>query len=72
MNDPHAISEFRQAIGLLQHQNAGTDIGKALHFAAELLYRQGVPDNDRLIVLVSDGADWAQKSDDTTGEAVAA
>lgn len=72
MNDPHALSEFRQAVGLLQHQDAGTDIGRALHFAAELLYRQGVPDNDRLIVLVSDGADWTQKSDDTTGEAVAA
>lgn len=72
MNDPRAISDFRQAVGLLQHQDAGTDIGQALHFAAELLYRQGVPDNDRLIVLVSDGADWAQKSDDTTGEAVAA
>ena len=72
MDDTRAINDFRQAVGLLRPQNAGTDIGHALHFAAELLYRQGVPDNDRLIVLVSDGADWAAKSEDSTGEAVTA
>jgi hypothetical protein len=72
MDDPRALSQFRQAVGLLRPQDAGTDIGKALHFAAELLHRQGVPDNERLIVLVSDGADWHPKNEDTTGEAVVA
>ena len=71
-DDPQAIAEFRTAVGLLQPQKAGTDIGKALHFASELLYRQGVPGNDRLIVLVSDGADWAPATEEKTGEVVAA
>lgn len=70
--DVARIDQFRSAIGLLKHQDAGTDIGKALHYGADLLYRHGVPDNDRLIVLVSDGADWAPKGVDSTGEALAA
>lgn len=70
--DPRALDEFRQAVGLLTAKGPRTDIGQALHFAAELLHRQGVPDNDRLIVLVSDGAEWNPKSEDLTGEAVVA
>jgi hypothetical protein len=72
MDDPRAIQDFREAVGLLRHQDAATEIGQALHFAAELLHRQGISGNERLIVLVSDGADWAPKSEDSTGEAVAA
>ena len=45
---------------------------RALHFAAELLHRQGIPGNDRLIVSVSDGADWKPKGEEATGEAVRA
>ncbi|MFD9123494.1 vWA domain-containing protein [Kitasatospora sp. NPDC059571] len=66
------VREFRAAIGLLKHEEAGTDIGQALHFASELLYRYGLPQNDRLIVLVSDGADWSEKDEKATGEMLAA
>jgi hypothetical protein len=72
MDDPGAVAAFREAVNVLHYQKAGTDIGRALHFASELLYRHGVPDNDRLIVLVSDGAEWTPKSEESTGEAVAA
>ena len=72
MDDPRALTQFRQAVSLLSPQEAATDIGQALHFAAELLHRQGVPDNERLIVLVSDGADWDPGGDDKAGEAVVA
>jgi Mg-chelatase subunit ChlD len=72
MDDPSAVAAFQEAVNVLRYQDAGTDIGRALHFASELLYRHGVPDNDRLIVLVSDGAEWAPKSEDSIGEAVAA
>ncbi|MDB5581957.1 MAG: von Willebrand factor type [Bradyrhizobium sp.] len=69
---PEVVQEFRDAIGLLRAETAGTDIGKALHFAAELLVRHGHPANDRLIVLVSDGAHWSPKGDEATGEETAA
>src|SRR3712207_8930077 len=44
-----------------------TRIEVALHAAAELLYRHGHPGNERLIVLVSDGAQWSPGRDDDTG-----
>lgn len=62
------VQEFRDALSLLQAESAGTDIGQALQFAAELLYRHGHPANDRLIVLISDGAHWAKRGDEATGE----
>jgi hypothetical protein len=68
----NVINEFRHAIGQLIPQQAGTDIGRALHYASELLYRHGVPDNDALIVLVSDGAHWTPRGEEATGETVAA
>jgi Mg-chelatase subunit ChlD len=71
-DDARALADFRDAVNILRPQEAGTDIGQALHFASELLYRQGVPGNDRLIVLVSDGAEWAPQTEEATGEAVAA
>lgn len=69
-SEAHEIQEFRSAIGLLQ-ASGGTNIGKALHFAAELLYQHGTPENKRLIVLISDGASWTPKGIDSTGEVVA-
>lgn len=68
-SEDHVIQEFKSAIGLLQAWG-GTNIGKALHFAAELLYQHGVPGNKRLIVLISDGASWTPKGVDSTGEVV--
>ncbi|MET9025595.1 vWA domain-containing protein [Nocardia sp. NPDC004168] len=71
-DDERTLREFQGAIGLLRPENAATDIGQALHFASDLLHRHGVPGNDRLIVLVSDGADWKQQGEETAGEAVVA
>jgi hypothetical protein len=65
------IEQFRSAITLLRVENgAGTDIGNALHEAANLLYQHGREGNERLIVLVSDGADWAPKGEQASGELV--
>lgn len=66
------VGEFRDAINLLRAEQGGTDIGNALHYAAELLYKHGRPGNDRLLVLISDGADWKPKGQDATGEIVVA
>ncbi|MEU7037154.1 vWA domain-containing protein [Streptomyces sp. NPDC046237] len=66
-----SLEQLRGAVTLLKHGDQPTDIGKALHRAGELLYRHGVPDNDKLIVLVSDGAHWAPMSEDRSGESVA-
>jgi hypothetical protein len=65
-----SLEQLRGAVTLLKHGDQPTDIGKALHRAGELLYRHGVPDNDKLIVLVSDGAHWAPLSEDRSGESV--
>lgn len=65
---PELIRDFRGAIGLLRAENAGTLIGQALHYAAELLHKYGHPGNERLIVLISDGANWQPKDDKSTGE----
>ncbi|MBC8029043.1 MAG: VWA domain-containing protein [Pyrinomonadaceae bacterium] len=64
------IRDFRDAIGLLHAEDAGTQIAPALHFAAELLHRHGRPSNDRLIVLISDGASWKPKGDAETGKEI--
>ncbi|MFE6056346.1 VWA domain-containing protein [Kitasatospora sp. NPDC056446] len=65
------LEQLRGAVTLLKHDNQATDIGRALHKAAELLHRHGVPGNERLIVLVSDGAHWAPLSEERSGESVA-
>jgi hypothetical protein len=67
---PELVQQFRDAIGLLQPEDAGTNIGNALNHAAELLDQHGRPGNDRLIVLISDGADWKPKGGDDAGEMV--
>lgn len=66
--DARLLDEFRQAIAVLDAEEAGTDIGQALQYASELLYRHGAPHNDRMIVLVSDGATWSEKGMEATGE----
>ncbi|MCA9070438.1 MAG: VWA domain-containing protein, partial [Planctomycetaceae bacterium] len=63
--------QFRSAIGLLRARTEATDIGEALHFAGELLHIHGRQGNDKLIVLISDGAHWKPRGDDATGEFVA-
>jgi hypothetical protein len=63
------VTDFRQATALMR-PSGGTDIGNALHAAANLLYQHGRPGNDKLIVLVSDGANWVPKGEDGTGEVV--
>ncbi|WP_405804041.1 VWA domain-containing protein [Streptomyces sp. NBC_00210] len=65
-----AVEEFRNAVALLRPEDAGTDIGNALHEAANLLYLHGKPGNERLIVLVSDGAHWTRRGNDGVGEVV--
>jgi hypothetical protein len=67
---PELVQQFQDAIARLQPENAGTSIGNALNYAAELLDKHGRPGNDRLIVLLSDGADWKPKSGDDAGELV--
>jgi hypothetical protein len=65
-----AVHDLRRAIKQLVPQRDGTDIGNALHYASELLYRYGLPNNESLIVLVSDGAHVAPRTEERTGEAV--
>jgi hypothetical protein len=60
------IDEYSKAVEGLQPYGA-TRIEVALHAAAELLYRHGHPGNERLIVLVSDGAHWTPGRDSDTG-----
>jgi len=69
--DVRSLESLREAVALLREDNHVTDIGNALHKAGELLHRHGVHGNDRLIVLVSDGAHWAPLSDERSGESVA-
>lgn len=72
VSDARSIDQLRGAITLLNYRTSGTDIGKALHKAGELLHRYGVPGNERLVVLVSDGANWAPVPEERSGESVAA
>jgi len=65
------IDEFRRSVRELT-SSGGTDIGNALYDAANLLYQYGHAGNEKLIVLVSDGADWEQKGEEGTGEMVEA
>jgi hypothetical protein len=63
------VEEFRNAVTLLRARG-GTNIGNALHEAANLLYQHGHAGNERLVVLVSDGANWAPKGEQGSGEMV--
>jgi hypothetical protein len=66
---PELIAEFERAISYL-NVGGGTDIAGALLRAAEVLDRHGKPENDRLVVLVSDGRPWVPKTAESTGELV--
>ncbi|MFE1515371.1 vWA domain-containing protein [[Kitasatospora] papulosa] len=70
VSDAHSVQRLREAVSLLNYRQSGTDIGKALHKAGELLHRYGVPGNERLVVLVSDGAHYAPIPDERSGESV--
>jgi hypothetical protein len=63
------VTDFRRATASMK-PSGSTDIGTALHSAANLLYQHGRPGNEKLIVLVSDGANWVPKGEQGTGEVV--
>ncbi|GIF43530.1 vWA domain-containing protein [Actinoplanes xinjiangensis] len=71
-SDAPDLRRFRNAIAMLTPRPEPTDIGNALHQAADQLHRHGVPGNDRLIVLVSDGADGAPSGAETNGRLMSA
>ena len=68
---PRDIDEFRKSVKELR-SSGRTDIGNALYAAANLLYQHGHAGNDKLIVLVSDGADWTPTGEEGSGEMVEA
>lgn len=68
---PRDIDEFRKSVKELR-SSGQTDIGKALYAAANLLYQHGHARNDKLIVLVSDGADWTPTGEEGSGKVVEA
>ncbi|MGW5444085.1 vWA domain-containing protein [Streptomyces asiaticus] len=69
--DVRSVQQLREAVSLLNcFRGGGTDIGKALHKSGELLHRYGMPGNERLVVLVSDGAHFAPLPDERSGESV--
>jgi hypothetical protein len=59
--------QFKDRIATLT-PSGGTNIAQALQFAATHLSNHGRPGNLRLVVLLSDGADWTPKREDSTGE----
>ncbi|MBZ5506123.1 MAG: VWA domain-containing protein [Acidobacteriia bacterium] len=65
---PESLRRFRDIIATLQADMGETRIGLAISFAASHLSKYGNPKNERLIVLLSDGADWAPAKDEQTGE----
>jgi von Willebrand factor type A domain len=67
----HDVEEFRKSVKELR-PSGQTDIGNALYEAANLLHQHGHAGNEKLIVLVSDGADWTEKGEDGSGEMVEA
>lgn len=68
LSEKSEVRRFEDAIQYLEPKGKYTDIGRALSYAAQLLWRHGRSENERLIVLISDGADWAPSGTDATGE----
>lgn len=61
------LNRFADAVDDLQPTDAqGTDIAQALHVAAELLQLHGKSGNDKLIILISDGAHWVDADEETS------
>lgn len=63
------LQELHGAVALLNAKGA-TNISQAINFAAELLHQHGRPGNERLVVLISDGAHYVPKGVESTGEVV--
>jgi hypothetical protein len=59
--------ELSQAIQRLRPKG-DTHFGRALQFAGELLAKHSAPGNERLIVVISDGADWDSAAADDRDE----
>jgi len=64
------VRQFKDTIATLKPENWNTNIGQALQFAASHIAQFGKPNNERLIVLISDGAAWKARGDDAVGELV--
>jgi hypothetical protein len=64
------IRQFRDTIAVLRAENWSTDIGQALQFAASHISNYGKPENERLIVLISDGANWKPRGEEGSGEMI--
>lgn len=62
------LEAFRTSIGNLDSTNQGTDIGNAIQQAATYFNKHSPPHHRKLLVLLSDGADWTQKKEDSRGE----
>jgi len=61
---PSEIANMRRALPNLTRQvdRVGTNVAEAMDIAANLLYKNARDDNEKIIVLLSDGANWvAQK-----------
>ena len=70
-SDQAVIDEFGRAIEKVwADPKGGTRIEEALHYAGQLL-REHDRGNEKLIVLISDGAHWVPKGDKATGELIA-
>lgn len=66
---PDVFQEFLAATDELTPQpGPGTDIGQALHRGAEHLRRYGKAGNDRLFILISDGAHSEQDEDEAEAD----
>src|SRR5262249_9026797 len=66
------FEQLELAINTLAHRTDGTDITRALQYGADLLHEHGRPDNDRFLVLITDGAEFRPEgtSSDQIGEVV--
>lgn len=62
------LEAFRSSINKLDSTNQGTDIGNAIQQAATYFNRYSPPHHRKLLVLLSDGADWTRKQEDSRGE----
>jgi len=67
---PELVRQFQDTIATLKAETWNTNIGQALQFAASHISQYGKPNNERLIVLISDGADWRARGDDAKGELI--
>jgi len=62
------LDAFKTSINNLDWTNQGTDIGNAIQQAATYFNKHSPPHHRKLLVLLSDGADWTQKKEESIGE----